>query len=385
MSNVLTSLYHPAFLAVDRISRELSGFVTSAARNAKASGAAIGTSIDIPRLTSDAPLEDIVASMTIPTPSDTSLDVIKMQITNSKRQSFGFSGEEEAALNGDNAAGAAEVASQVVASAIRKLVNAMESDLAKAGAQGCSRAYGTAGTVPFSSASDLVASANLYKILADNGVSKEGRNLIISTSAGVNLRTLKGLQDASQSGTTDVMRQAIIGLIHGSPVKETGFPYEHIAGTASSKVVGSTAGVKGDTEITLTSAGSGTILVGDVIWFGSNTGDKYVVNSALASNKVGIARPGLRKAVAAGASVNLASDYEAGVLLGENSLVLAARTPKIPSRGDGAKDRFYITDPRTNLTFEFAVYGGYMMNNLQVSASWGVQSINDERSALLMG
>ena len=97
-----------------------------------------------------------------------------------------------------------------IAQAFRVLVNEMENDVCDALAQGASRATGTAGTTPF--ASTLGDSAQVRKILDDNGAPGSGRSLVINTSAGAALRTLGQLTKANEAGTAMTLRD--LSLIH---------------------------------------------------------------------------------------------------------------------------------------------------------------------------
>ena len=68
-----------------------------------------------------------------------------------------------------------------------------------------------------------------------------------------------------------------------------------------------------------------------------------------------------------------------------NAIVLATRLPAIPPQGDMAIDRQVITDPRTGLSFELAMYPGYRMNTYHVSIAWGITVIKPEHLAIIIG
>src|SRR5690606_10692525 len=90
-----------------------------------------------------------------------------IKITKSKAAPVRWNGEEQRAV------GTAGVYNQVLADqftdAMRKLVNAVEIDLALAANVGASRAYGDPSGVPFGTAGDLSGFAGVAQILDQNG------------------------------------------------------------------------------------------------------------------------------------------------------------------------------------------------------------------------
>jgi hypothetical protein len=68
-----------------------------------------------------------------------------------------------------------------------------------------------------------------------------------------------------------------------------------------------------------------------------------------------------------------------------SALVLAARAPSLPEEGDQAEDRMIITDPRSGLALEFALYKGYKKVRYEVGLAWGVKNVKPEHSIILLG
>ena len=68
-----------------------------------------------------------------------------------------------------------------------------------------------------------------------------------------------------------------------------------------------------------------------------------------------------------------------------SALVLAARAPARPEEGDMAEDVIVITDPRSGLSMEFAMYKGYRKVRYEVGLAWGVKNIKPEHTELLLG
>ena len=378
MANTLTNLIPDLYQGIDIVSRELVGMIPSVNLNAAAAAAAVGENVRVP-LTGAANVSDISPAMAIPEPTDQAVNNTVIQITKARAAEFGFVGEEQRGLN--NGPGYASIQAQMVAQAVRKLVNEVEADLA-ATYIATSRAFGTAGTTPF--ASDLSDTANLHKILADNGSPLAEKKLVISTTAGAKLRTLTQLTKANEAGSDSLLRQGVLLDVHGFEIRESAQVRDHVKGTGSGFLVNNSGGYPvGATAITV-DTGTGTILAGDVITFGSDT-NKYVVASALAGNVVTIAAPGLVNAIADNATVTVGNNYSAMMAFDRNAIQLVTRAPARPKEGDLALDVMVITDPRSGLSFEFSIYGGYRKVRYEVAIAWGVKNIKPAHSCLLLG
>ena len=126
------------------------------------------------------------------------------------------------------------------------------------------------------------------------------------------------------------------------------------------------------------------IIDGDIITFAGDA-NKYVVATAVSGGLLTIAKPGLRQAVADNAAITVGNSYTANMAFHRSSLILATRAPALPVEGDMADDRMLITDPRSGLTFEVALYKQYRQVRYEMSLAWGSQLIKPEHSALLLG
>jgi hypothetical protein len=129
-----------------------------------------------------------------------------------------------------------------------------------------------------------------------------------------------------------------------------------------------------------------SVLAGDVVTFAGDT-NKYVVAAGVAApGTITLAAPGLRVALpAAATAMTIGNSFAANVAFSANALVVAMRPPAIPEEGDLAVDRMLITDPRSGVTFEFAIYLGYKKVRYEVSLVWGVKAVKPAHIALLLG
>lgn len=381
MSNILTKLIPDLYQNLDEVSRELTGFLPSVARNSSAARAALGESVIVPVSTA---MEsgNVTPSMTVPEPEDLTMDNVAIQITKSRNVSFGLTGEEFQGVN--NGVGANYILGENIKQAVRTLVNEMEKDVAIEAAVGSSRAFGTAGSTPF--ASDLTDAAHIKKILDDNGAPMGGRSLIIDSTAGVNLRSLTQLTNIGDAGTNMTLRQGELLNLFGFSIKESAGIYN----VAQSSIEGVTlsAAEIGATELTIKAATSGSLKAGDVITIAGDD-NKYVVaesNSSLsAGGKIKIAKPGLLHVVADGSSVTVVAASARNIAFTKNAIQLVTRAPALPAGLDAAIDSYILTDSRSGMAFEVRVYQGYRKMRMEVACAWGVKVIKPEHVATLLG
>lgn len=380
MANILTNLIPTLYQNLDEVSRELTGFLPSVARNSSAARAAVGESVNVPVSTA---MEsgDVTPAMIVPEPKDFTMDSVAIQITKSRNVSFGLTGEEFQGLN--NGVGANYILGENIKQAVRTLANEMEKDVAIEAATASSRAYGTAGITPF--ATNLSDAAQIKKLLDDNGAPMGGRSLIINTSAGVNLRSLTQLTNVGDAGTNMTLRQGELLNLFGFSIKESA----GIQNVALSTISGVTlyAAAAGSTELIIKEAISGSLKAGDIITIAGDY-NKYVVteaNSVLAATgKIKIAKPGLLQAAVDGAAVTVAAAAR-NIAFTQNAIQLVTRAPALPGGRDAAVDSYIMTDSRSGMAFEVRVYQGYRKMRMEVACAWGVKVIKPEHVVTLLG
>jgi hypothetical protein len=387
-ANSLTALIPDIYAALDVVSRELQGFLPSAMRAPSVERAALGQSVKIPVSTVQQAV-DIAPAMQVPEPPDNSFATGSMALTKARAVPFGFTGEEQRAL-GTGGPGYLSARGMIVAEALRALTNEMEADLAIEATANASRAYGTPGTTPFSGDS-LEDLAQVKKILDDNGAPRSMRSMVLNTSAAAKMITIKNLTRVNEAGSQMTLRQGELLDIFGFSVKDTAQSVFHVKGTGASATTSGAALPVGSTVIPLASAGTGNVLPGDTIQFAGDT-NKYVViptggdTDTSNGGTITIAAPGLRVAIPAVATaITIGASYASNVAFSAVARVIAKRPPAIPEEGDLAVDRMMITDPRSGISFEFAIYLGYKKVRYEVSLVWGVKAIKRQHIALLLG
>lgn len=387
MANTLTNLVPDLYSALDVVSREMVGFIPAVTRDSTVDRAALNQTVRsfvAPASTAG----DITPGVTPPDDGDQAIGNVSLSITKSRRVPIRWNGEQTLGVN-SNGPGSAAIRVNQIAQAMRTLVNEIESDLAGLHIA-ASRAYGTATTDPF--ASTLGDPAQLRKILVDNGNGATDMQLVISTSAGAAMRTLAQLTKANEAADTGLLRQGVLLDIHGFAIRESAQVARPTAGTMASATSTSAAFTVGQTAIPLATAGTGLVAAGDVITFANDT-NKYVIASVVfaganpaSGDTITLAAPGLRLAQgAATRAITVVAISGRNMGFSRHALVLATRLPALPDGGDLATDRTTITDSRSGLSFEIAMYAQYRQMQYEISAAWGVKNVKPEHSAILLG
>ena len=375
MANTLSNLIPDVYAALDVVSRELVGVIPGVSRDARADRLATNQTLRVTQAPTNT-TATFTPSMSVPSAIDQTIANTTISLSKNKYAGFSWTGEEAYAM--DQGPGFLTIRQDQIAQALRVLTNEMENDLADAIAQGASRATGTAGTTPF--ATTLGDSAQLRKILDDNGAPTSGRSFAINTSAGAALRTLGQLTKANEAGTSMTMRDGELLNLHGFSIRESAQINDATAGTGASYLLNGALAV-GATSVTV-DTGSGTVLAGDIVTIGAH---KYVVATALAANVFTINAPGIVAAAADNLAITVNATSARNIAWTSDSVILATRLPMFPSQGDLAIDNEIITDPRSGISFDLRVYPGDGMVLYRIHALWGFKVIKPAHAAILLG
>ena len=377
MANTLTNLIPTIRLGLDKVSRELTGFIPAVSFLPGAEAIAKDATIRWP-VAPASTASDATPAATGPSIANQTIGSDTMTISKSRVVPFSWNGDEQKSLGGQYGG----ILSDQFAQAMRTLVNEVETDLA-ALYVGASRAYGTAGTTPF--ASTLDGTAETRKILADNGAPMSDMQMVIDTSAGAKLRTLGQLTKANEAGGDDLLRRGVLLDVNGMAIRESGQIKSHTKGTGTS-YTSSTAGFAvGVTDIAIIT-GSGTVVAGDVVTFAGDS-NKYIVTTGVtAPGTITIAEPGLRSAIAASAvAMTIGASSTENMVFDRSAIQLATRVPAMPEGGDSAADVTVVVDPISGLAFQVAMYGQYRQITYEVGLAWGVKLAKPAHSAILLG
>jgi hypothetical protein len=384
----LTSLLPTIYEAMDVVSRELVGFIPAVARDSSAERAALNQTVMSP-VVGAMTAEDInVGAYPADTPAQT-IGNVSMSITKARSVPFGVTGEENRGLNTAGTMGT--INRDRMAQAIRTLTNEVETDLAALHIY-ASRAYGTYNTTPFGTAADLSDFANSRKILDDNGAPQSDMHMVLGSTAVANIRGKQsGLFKINEAGTDQLLRFGVLGdvggfALHNSAQVKTAVTAGTNNGSASTNNAGYAVGA---TTLTLASAGTGTIIAGDIITIAGDT-NKYLVVTGDADVSGGgsivIAEPGLRVAIAASNTViTTIAATTRNMFFHRSAIQLATRAPAMPDGGDSADDVMIVTDPVSGVAFEFCVYKQKRQVRYEVNLAWGVKMVAPRHCGILIG
>lgn len=381
MSNTLTGLIPTLYEALNRVSREMVGFIPAVTRDSNAERAAKDQTVRVPIGDSGA-LEDVTPGADPASSGDTTVGYADIKITKSKVAPIRWNGEEEKGVGTTGQYN--KVLADQFTGGMRKLVNAIETDLAVCGRNGASRAFGTAGTAPFGTINELDDSAEVLKILEENGAPKDDLQLALGSAAWANLRGKQAtLFRVNEAGTEDMLRNGMAERLHGFALRNSSGIVATTNPAAAAYVTdgGTAAGLNAITAKT----GTADIKAGDLFTLAGDT-NIYVANADHAgAGDVLINNPGLMATVADAKALTFKGPYTPNIAFSRSAIVLACRAPAVPTGGDSADDSMMITDPLTGLTFEVRVYRQYRQVKYEIGMAWGVAAIKSEHIATLIG
>jgi len=382
----LTGLTEILYAARDQVAREPIGFAQGVITNGGSEGVSAGGTVKSLR-TQEPTLEtSYTPAMTPPDAADITTSTEDLTLSLYAGVSIPLKGEQFAQLAAT--VGASVALQQLYKQGIRKMMNQMEAQIGTAAYQGASRAVGTAGTTPF--ASNFNTINELRQILEDNGCMMDDGDLslIISSTAGTNLRNLSQLTKANEAATDSTLRRGELLNISGFSIRTSAGVQSHTKGAGTGALINGAEAV-GQTTLTFDTMTVNTtgIKAGDIITHASDTVNKYVVNtgSTATSGDIVIARPGLRIAAADNAAITVGNSYTANVGFHRSAIELAMRPPAQPPGGDSGVDIAVLVDEKTGLSFSARLYKGYGMNQIKLMAFYGVKVWKPEFVATLLG
>ena len=386
MANTLTNLIPELYSSLDVVSREMVGFIPAVTIDANTSRAAKDQTVRS-FVAPAASAGDITPAATAPNDGDQTIGNVSLAITKARRVPIRWNGEET--LGANSGPGAAAIRAAQIQQAIRTLVNEIETDLGALHIA-ASRAAGTAATTPFGTANDYTGASLTRKILADNGAPMSDLQLVVDTTAGANIRGKQAA--AADAGGDSILRQGVLLDINGFMVRESAAVAAPAAGAMANATTNNAGYAVGATTLTLATAGTGVVAAGDVLTFAGDS-NQYVVTSVVfaganpaAGDTITIAAPGLRVAMSAATkAITVVAQARRNMGFSKSAIVLAHRLPALPDGGDVAVDRTTITDPRSGLSFEVAMYAQYRQMQYEISCAWGVKMVKPAHCALLLG
>ena len=380
MANTFTPIIPNMTAAMRTVLAERASLPRMVMTDFKAEQAAVNQSVTVPFAPTVAGADRTPAA-TFTVAADRTVTNTTISITKDRKFPFHMTGDDFLRMKQNP-----EFMPLSMAQAMRAWRNEVHSDIAglhtkaagyySASTPSSGASLGTAATTPFASDISLITGAE--KLLNDSLAPMEDRFLFIDTAAKANLGGLGQLIKANEAGTSDLLRQGIVGQLAGFNVVWGNDVKLHTAGTGATYQLNG-AHSAGATTITV-DTGSGTILAGDVVTINSV---QYVVATALSAGSFTITS-GLLTALADNVAVAVSASSRRNLAFHREAIGLAIRLPRLPDGGD-AGEHIEVMDPETGIGCRFSTYKGYGLNNYELSSAWGVAAVRPELMKLILG
>ena len=247
---------------------------------------------------------------------------------------------------------------------------------------------GTAGTTPFASDTQILATANSKLSMAK--APKMDRSLIVDPLAYANATQLNIFQQADQSGTTETLTEAIIPRRVGYNWGENQNVLSHTA-TGNTGDAVDTAATADAISITIDDAAGGLPTepsIGDVFTIAGNT-QQYVVTSYTAGTTDGVVgiSPALVADVADGDVLTFVGSHVVNLAFQRDAFHLAVRPTDqvLLSDAERVYMRQTITDEISGLSLTLMCFEQYHQTMCEVSALWGVACPRPDYAVRILG
>lgn len=241
---------------------------------------------------------------------------------------------------------------------------------------------GVAGSTPFASdASEFLAAR---KTLNEQLAPMSPRFVALDPDAEANALNLRAFQDVSYRGENAGIIEGQIGRKFGSTWFMDQLVPTHTAGTGAS---GTASGTAGNTTLTFDSAGTGTVLDGDVITIGTDT-QTYVVSNAVGLDDISdggtcTVAPALKTSPSS-AAVTLKQSHVANLAFHRDAFALATR-PFAGADPLGLGTFQSAVDPVSGLTLRLEVSRQYKRTRFAYDILYGVQTVRAALACRIAG
>ncbi len=253
------------------------------------------------------------------------------------------------------------------------------------GANGFYGYQGTAGTTPF--ATDTSDATGARKILNNQLAPLDDRSFVVDPDAEANALDLRAFHDMSFSGSAQ-------GIVEGRINRKLGFDWfmdqnvpTHTAGTAAGATTDAAGYALGVTTITLASAGTGTILVGDVFTIAGDTQTYTVITGDTDVSDGGTVTfaPALAVAITTSATaITLKATHVVNLAFHRDAIAFATRPLEQDASGLGAIIQS-IVDPVSGLTLRLEITREHKRTRFSYDILYGAQVVRRELGTRVAG
>lgn len=335
-----------------------------------------GSTIDVP-IPSAIAVQDVSPGATPPSTADVAPTKVSIAMSNWKEAPFYLTDKDMLeAMAGTIPMQASE--------AIKALANQVDADIF-ALYKGVYGFAGTPGSTPL--ASDLSDFLAGDQALNDQLAPTTPRAFILNARGTANAKGLRAIQDASWRNDPEAMKRSEIGFVLGYDWAMDQNVPRHTAGTAAGATTDTTGYAVGLKTVALASAGTGTLVVGDIITFAGDT-QTYVVTSGDTdvSNGGSLSfEPGLKIALAASAvAITVKASHRVNMIFHRDWAALASR-PFTGADPFNLGSYMSAVDPVSGLTLRLEVTREHKRTRFSYDMLYGVQLIRREFAARVAG
>ena len=346
-----------------------------------------GQTIDIP-LSAAQSAADVTPAATPTAPTDLTPTTAQISLSSWKHADFALDDREVGRIQ------AGEFVPLQLQEAFKAIATAIN-DSVFATYTGIYGYTGTSGTTPFGSGVEVASATNMRKLLHEQLCPRGDRRAVLDFSAEAAALNLAPFSDAEKRGSSETKTTGELGRIFGfNWYGDDGVP-SHTAGTASGATTDTAGYSVDDTSITLASAGTGTLLEGDIITFAGDA-QTYVISTGDADVSGGgtiVIDPGLKVAITTAATaITLMATHVVNVGFHRDAFGLAVRAPDAglkellgASKAANVEGSVTLQDPVSKLVMRLELIRGYKMTIWDVDCLWGTTLVSPERACRLAG
>ena len=348
-----------------------------------------GQTIDIPVATDMGEADDVTPSAIPTAPDSLTPATVQIQLTNWKHKAFGIDDQEIGRIRAsqDFVPLQMQEAFRVIATAINDSVFATY--------KGIYGYVGTAAVTPFGSGVEVASATNLRKTLHEQLCPRNDRRAVLDFAAEAAALNLSQFSDAEKRGSAETKVTGDVGRVFGIDWYGEDAVPDHIAGTATGATTDSTGYAVGLKTITLASAGTGTIVEGDIITFAGDTQTYVVATGDTNVSNAGtiVFEPGLKVAIETSAhAITVKASHVVNLGFHRDAFGLAVRAPDMGMKElFGAESTNNLThmvtlvDEVTKLVMRLELLRGYKLWMLDVDCLWGTALVSPARASRLAG
>lgn len=337
-----------------------------------------GSTVDVP-VPSAITVQDVTPAATPPSTADDTPGTVAITMNRWKEAPFHMSDKDMSEISAS-----ADYFPMRATEAIRALANEVDGYVLSLFSKFYG-IYGTAGTTPFQTS--IADATQLRKVLNNQLAPMDNRRFVMNPDAEAEALELRAFHDAS-------FGVGGAAILEGQITRRLGFDWfmdqnvaTHTAGTGTNFLVNASAGYAVGTKTIAVDAGSGTLLVGDILQFAGHT-QTYVVTSALSGGSVSF-EPGLVAAVANNEAVIGPGDtggYGTHVMnAGFHRDAIALATKPLEGSNHPASVISSMTDPISGLTLRLEHTREHKRDRWSFDILYGAEVIRRELGARLAG